>query len=139
MHFLLSCPIGTLFLCCQFLPCHLHQCHVLSCCLSPSCMSCFKVVFICFPCTRPPSSQYSVLILLVTALLLPTSVPVIVLYFIRLFVILISTPFTITVSLASSAVRHSTFQHPTHWEVKPYSVVSAHDFKHPDKAKSTKL
>ena len=52
-------------------------------------------------------------------------------------VILISIPFTIPVSLANSAVRHYTFQHPMHWKVKYSSIVSAHDFTHPDKAKST--
>ena len=53
------------------------------------------------------------------------------------FVILISIPFTIPVSLANSAVRHSTFQHPLHWKVKSSSIVSDHDFIHPDKAKPT--
>ena len=54
-------------------------------------------------------------------------------------VILISIPFTIPVSLANSAVRHSTFQHPVHWKVKSFYIVVAHDFVHSYKAKSTKL
>ena len=54
-------------------------------------------------------------------------------------VILIFIPFTISVSLAISAVRQSTFQHPKHWKVNPSSIVSAQDFLHPDKVKSTEL
>ena len=51
----------------------------------------------------------------------------------------LSIPFTISVSLANSAVRQSTFQHPKHWNVNPSSVVSDQVFPHPDTAKSTKL
>ena len=45
----------------------------------------FSVLLFRFPCNHPPSSQSPFLILLVTTLLLPTSLPVIAFYSIRLF------------------------------------------------------
>ena len=55
-------------------PRHLPACHVFCCSFS-----------ICFLCTRLPSSQSPFLIFLVTALLLPTSLPVVALCSICLF------------------------------------------------------
>ena len=88
---------------CHFLPCHLPACHVFCCSFS-----------FCFLCNRPPLCQSHFVIILAIALLFRSlflsslSIPSVSL------VILISIPFTISVSLANSAVRQSTFQHPKH-------------------------
>ena len=96
----------------------------------------FSVVlspFVFLAMTLPPLSLLYSSVLSLHCSFRPLSIP-----FVSL-VILVSIPFIISVSLANSAVRQSTFQHPKHWNVNPSSVVSYQDFLHPDTAKSTKL
>ena len=88
---------------------------------SPSSMSCFSRSFSMF------SLQSS---------FLSVSFPHPLCHYTVSLVILTSIPLTISVSLAISVVRQSTFQHPTHRKVNLSSIFSAQKFPHPDKVKA---